>query len=71
MTPEFVFTVIFVLLIPCVLICTTCVIADTVLAIAKHFENKCYLCNVNKDAEVEANDSETEDNCEESDFEEL
>ena len=68
MTPEFVFTVIFVLLIPCVLICTTCVIADTVLAIVKHFEYKCYLCNVNKEVEeksieLENVNSDNANNC--------
>ena len=55
LSADFVFTVIFIVLIPLALICSACVVADTVLAYIRHREERCWNCvHWQKDPEPEA-----------------
>lgn len=63
LSADFVFTVIFIVLIPLALICSACVVADTVLAYIRHHEERCWNCRyeIAQDLEHEQ-ETETEEN---------
>ena len=44
LSADFVFSVIFVILVPLAIICSACVVADTILAFIKHREERCWNC---------------------------
>lgn len=63
LSADFVFTVIFIVLIPLALICSACVVADTVLAYIKHHEERCWNCIYGqRNPEPEADPEELEEN---------
>ena len=73
LSADFVFTVIFVILVPLALICSTCVVADTVLAYIRHREERCWNCmygQTRQEPEPEPVPEETEDELEKTETEE-
>lgn len=63
LSADFVFTVIFIVLIPLALICSACVVADTVLAYIKHHEERCWNCMYGQnEPEPEPDPEELEEN---------
>ena len=44
LSADFVFSVIFVIVVPLAIICRACVVADTILAFIKHHEEHCWNC---------------------------
>lgn len=63
LSADFVFTVIFIVLVPLAVICSACVVADTVLAYIRHHEERCWNCmHWQKDPEPEADHEELEEN---------
>ena len=70
LSADFVFTVIFIVLIPLALICSACVVADTVLAYIRHHEERCWNCMraqtmQEPEPEAEPEPEKTEDELEE------
>ena len=65
LSADFVFTVIFIILVPLAVICSACVVADTVLAYIRHHEERCWNCmyahNANE-SEPETDPEELEEN---------
>ena len=61
MTPDFFFAVVFVILIPLAIICSACVVADTILAILNFHDAHFRPCEPAEQEQADANEVETDD----------